>query len=303
MGESAFFMGRGPAARILGVVSYRPSPHFGPDTVRPGLLRHLAAGRAALTAVDPDAYRAAVEALLVEWRARGTGHAESADVRDLNADPHYASPNTDGTWPGPAAGHRPRYDAAYAYDDRQLWWWHDLRWHHLTLADTIVRIGPTVRSPLLARPYGGHTDTAELTLPQVAVWIMAELTARALDPDCGLPPQVRFAALVNPTRHEIRFTAFGLRDGDHVTGTAEPASEAIPYLVQPILQSHHQSTLGGGDVERFRAEVLVPGERRQAQEREHGRGPGTVTVIDTADPVWWTNAPDRPLHITERGRS
>jgi hypothetical protein len=57
MGESAFFLGRGPAARILGVLAYRPSPHFGSDTVRPGLLGHLTAGRTVLTAADPTYLR------------------------------------------------------------------------------------------------------------------------------------------------------------------------------------------------------------------------------------------------------
>jgi hypothetical protein len=289
MGESAFFLGRGPAARILGVVAYRPSPHFGSDTVRPGLLRHLAAGRRALTAADPGAYTAAVEELLVEWRITGKGHAESAGARDLESDPHYASPNTDGTWPGPApAGHRPRYDAAYAYDDRQLLWWNDLRWRPLSLADTIVHMGPAVRTPLLARPYGGHPDTAALTLRQVAVWIMAELATRAMDTDCALPPQLRFAALVNPARHEIRFTAFGLRDADHIEYSTAPASEVIPHLVQPIIQSHNQTSADDPSEQRFRAEVVVPGERRQDQERDQGRGPGTVTVIDTINPIWWT---------------
>lgn len=289
MGESAFFLGRGPAARILATVSHHPSPFFSPNTVRPVLLGHLAAGRGVLTATDPHTDAAAVEELLVEWRAAGSGHAEPAAVRELGADPGYASPNTDGTFPGPApAGDRPNYDAAYAYDDGQLWWWNALRWHRLTVTGTAVSIGPCLRAPLLARPYRGYADTAALTLPQVAVWIMAELATRAMDAECGLPPQLYFAALVNPARHEIRFTTFGLRDHETIEFSTEPVAEVIPNLVQPIIQSHNQTNTAGPDGQRFQAAVDVLDERRQDHERQRGHVPGTVTVIDTGNPAWWT---------------
>jgi hypothetical protein len=156
---------------------------------------------------------------------------------------------------------------------------------------------------MLARPYGGHTDTATLALPQLAVWIMAELATRAIDTDCGLPPQLRFAALVNPTRQEIRFTAFGLRDTDQITNATAPTSEVIPHLAHPLIQSHTHTSTDGTGRQRFRFDVVVPGERRQDQERGQGRGPGTVTVIDTSNPVWWTDQPEQPTHTSERTMS
>lgn len=67
-----------------------------------------------------------------------------------------------------------------------MWLWRAGSWHTLTI--TTDATGDSAVVPA-ARRYGeSYADTTTLDLPQLAVWITAELLARAADPDTGLAP-------------------------------------------------------------------------------------------------------------------
>lgn len=138
------------------------------------------------------------------------------------------------------------------------------------------------------RRYGAsYPDTADLDLPQLAVWIMSELVACAHDPDTGLSPHVRYAAKVNPRCAAIRFTVFGLRDDERFEFPDAPAEQVIAHHAEPIIHAHNWSTPGACSDHRFTYDLRAPEEYVQQAERDRGRGPGTVTVLDTDDAGWW----------------
>lgn len=142
--------------------------------------------------------------------------------------------------------------------------------------------------PLASRQYDdSYLDTRALDLPQLAVWIMAELVARAADPDYGIAPELRYAALVNPTRRELRLTVFGITDDQREDDPGTTTPQVMRFLSTPIVHAHNWTNPADDRGYRFIYTVAVPDERDQRRERRRRRGPGTVTVIGTDDPSWW----------------
>lgn len=248
MGRALFFLGRGRDARLLGSL-YRSTPAEHTNAIpTPQALAALPIGCTMLTASDPDTYATAAADLITGWHTGGFGAAYTADEEQLPSD---TCPDPDGVPTATAvtkAPATPSYQVAYAYDAGQVWWWHEDSWHTITVTtpthpDTDGAGRPTVAVAPAMRRYGAsYPDTADLDLPQLAVWIMSELVACAHDPDTGLSPHVRYAAKVNPRCATIRFTAFGLRDDQRFEFPDAPAEQVIAHHAEPIIHAHNWST-------------------------------------------------------------
>jgi hypothetical protein len=118
---------------------------------------------------------------------------------------------------------------------------------------------------------------------------MAELTARGADGISGLPAHARYSAAVNPTRREIALWAFGLTDDEVREHPDTPASGVMTHYAQPIIDAHNWTNPGAPHDRRFTFTLWAFDQGGQRGLIERGRGPGTVTVIDT-DPNlagWW----------------
>lgn len=288
MARALFLLGRGPTARPLGSL-YRATPAaHATDEPGPQALAALPIGQALVTATEPGDYTAAVADLLLAWRAGGFGEAYTRDEEQLAND---VSPNVDGSFPGHVASplpYEPDFSLAYAFDEGRVWLWLAGAWHTLTVTPGTSAGSVAVAVVPQPRRHGArYPDTARLDLPQLAVWLMAELVARAADPDTGLSPGWRYAAAVNPTRREIRFTVFGPRDEQQREYPAATAGPMVGVHAARIIDAHNWTNPTDARDHRFTHTVDTPTQAAQRVETERGRGPGTVTVIDTEITNWW----------------
>jgi hypothetical protein len=116
---------------------------------------------------------------------------------------------------------------------------------------------------------------------------MAGLIAYAADPDCGLAPELRYGALVNPIRRELRLIVFGMAEDQREENPESTSGLVMRLLASPVVHAHNWTNPADYRDDRFIYTVTAPDRRHQRRERARRRGPGTVTVIDIDDPSWW----------------
>ncbi|MGW5646228.1 hypothetical protein ACWEV3_40215 [Saccharopolyspora sp. NPDC003752] len=140
-------------------------------------------------------------------------------------------------------------------------------------------ITPDTSAAPTGRMYGvSYEDTAALDLAQLAVWLMAELVTSAADPDAGLPPEARYAALVYPGGRSITFVVFGIDPAD--AGSFATAQEIMNRAIKPVLHAHNWHNPDDPHDHRFLAAAIVPNNADHEHAlRAQGHGPGTVTVF------------------------
>jgi hypothetical protein len=292
MGRAVFFAGRGPLAFPVISLHHNTSQHD--DDPTPALLAALPVGRLTLTAATIEDYLDRTGDLLTAWHAAGFRHGRRYEPYNKHDDSTEAIPECPG-YDGAFVLDNGLlldselidrdFDVAYAFSDGRVWWWRAGVWHTITLTDSPadgVRVEPA------SRQHGeSYLDTATLDLPELAVWIMAELVASAADPDYGLAPELRYAALVNPTRRELRLTVFGVTDDQREESSGTTTRQVMRLFTTPIVHAHNWSNPDDHRDYRFIYTVAAPGEHGQRQERRRRRGPGTVTVIRTDTVNWW----------------
>ena len=307
MARAVFFAGRGPLAFPVIALNHHTSQDDGPT---PALLACLPIGRLALTATTIEDYLDRAGDLLTAWQAAGfhRGHRYEYN-RPYNKHDEVEAipvcPGHDGEFVLDYFGTVDSnlvdtdFELAYAFSDGRVWWWRAGVWHTITVTDSaghdLATMNASVDYPVdgvrvepASRQYGdSYLDTRTLDLPQLAVWIMAEMVAFATDPDYGLAPELRYAALVNPTRRELRLTVFGITDDQREEDPGTTTPQVMRFLSTPIVHAHNWTNPGDYRDYRFIYTVSVPDEREQRRERRRRRGPGTVTVIGTDDPSWW----------------
>jgi hypothetical protein len=274
-GMAAFFTGRGDTSTPHGLITAH-TPNPAPD---PATIAALPVGRRLLTATTAEDFHTALAAFATAWRAAGFGDATTDHTEPPPALGTCAPPDGDnsGRFPGPV----------YAFDgDRVLYYQPDRshptpnrgRWHILTLTTTdegtAVDLAPATR-----RHGESYLDTEALDLPQLAVWLMADLTHLARDTTSAVPPQSRFAVAVNTARAEIRLYHYGLTDADDGRGAWAAVAAAAA--------AHNWTNPHDNGDRRFTLLPHTPGDYEIPELRERGRGPGTVTVL--ADPhAFWS---------------
>lgn len=292
MGRAVFFAGRGRLA--FPVISLHHNTSHYDDGPTPALLAAMPVGRLTLTASTIEDYLDRTGDLLNAWYAAGFHRARRYEPYDKHDDSTEAIPECpgyDGAFvfdnglPPDSELLDRDFDGAYAFSDGRVWWWRAGVWHTITLTDSTpdgVRVEPA------SRQHGeSYLDTATLDLPQLAVWIMAELVASAADPDHGLAPELRYAALVNPTRRELRLTVFGVTDDQREETSGTTTRQVMRALTMPIVHGHNWTNPDDRRDYRFTYTMTVPDEHNQRRERSRRRGPGTVTVIRTDTANWW----------------
>lgn len=307
MGRAVFFAGRGPLAFPVISLNHDTSHDDGPT---PALLATLPIGRLALTASTIEDYLERAGDLLAGWQAAGFRHGRWYEPdRPYNKHDHVEAipecPGHDGAFMLDYSGTVDSdlidrdFDLAYAFSDGRVWCWRAGVWHTITIGDyashDLVTMKATMDLPVdgvrvspASRQHGeSYLDTWMLDLPQLAVWIMAELIAAAADPDHGLAPELRYAALVNPTRRELRLTVFGVTDDQREEDPGTTTGQVMRVLTTPIVHAHNWANPADSRDYRFIYTVTAPDERDQRRERRRRRGPGTVTVIRTDNPTWW----------------
>lgn len=130
-----------------------------------------------------------------------------------------------------------------------------------------------------------YSDTAELNLPELALWLLAELTVRGEDPHTGLPQQARYGALVNPRQRALFLHVFGL---DIAAGCKWINVErGLAHHIEPILDAHNWHDPDRPTNRRFHfcgLSLIAPD--LEVVLRRDGRGPATVTVIDSPLEDW-----------------
>jgi hypothetical protein len=274
-GMAAFFTGRGDTSTPHGLITAH-TPNLPPD---PATIAALPIGRQLLTATTAEDFHTALAAFADVWRAAGFGDA-----------------TTDHTDPPPALGTCPPPDGdclrrfthpAYAFDGDQVlycqrgwprWVPNRATWYALTVTTTDE--GTAVDLVPATRRHGeSYLDTEALDLPQLAVWLMADLTRLARDTTSVIPPQSRFAVAVNTARAEIRLYHYGLTRADDGRAVWEAVSAATAF--------HNWTNPHDNADRRFTVLPDTPRDDQIPELRERGRGPGTVTVL--AEPhTFWT---------------
>jgi hypothetical protein len=274
----------------------------------PALLAALPIGRLVLTASTIEDYLGRTGDLLAAWQAARFHHGRRYDPYNKDDDTTEAIPECpghDGTFVNADSDTVDSdlidrdFDLAYAFSDGRVWWWRAGGWHTITVTDNaghdLATMTAAVDCPVggvrvspASRQYGeSYLATQTLDLPQLAVWIMAELVAYTADPDYGLAPQFRYGALVNPTRRELRITVFGMTDDQRGKTPECTPGPVMRLLASPIVHAHNWTNPADYRDYRFTHTVTIADERDQRRERARHRGPGTVTVIGTDDPSWW----------------
>lgn len=271
--HTGLFTGRGDTSTPIGLLfAHTDTPPPDPATVA-----RIPIARRLLTATTEHDYRAALVAFAAAWRAGGFGDTlcDHTDPRpDLGTCPP-ADGSTTGHWAG----------TAYTFDDGQVLYYrpHPGRrrggqWHTITLTDPRdSAIGVTPAS----RRYGeSYRDTAGLDLPNLTAWIMGVLTGSGR-------AAVRYAAAVNPARAEIKLYLYGLDDtpGGDSHDRAASVHHALDH-VEAVTTSHNWTNPHDDEDHRFRLLPHVVGEHDGPDLRAHGRGPGTVTVVNEPAPFW-----------------
>lgn len=307
MGRAVFFAGRGPLAFPV-IALHHSTTHD--DAPTPPLLATLPIGQRTLTASTIEDYLQRADDLLTAWHAAGFEPGRRYEYnRPYNKHDEVETipecPGPDGEfifdYSGPLGSDLidRDFDLAYAFSDGRVWCWHARVWHPITIGDyagpdlatTKASMGlpaDGVRVSPASRHHGeSYLDTWMRDLPELAVWIMAELVTSAADPDQGLAPELRYAALVNPTRRELRLTVFGVTDDQCEDGPETTAPQVMRLLSTPIVHAHNWNNPDDSRDYRFLYTVTAPDERSQRRERRRHRGPGTVTVISADTPTWW----------------
>lgn len=308
MGRAVFFAGRGPLAFPVISLNHETSQQDGGPT--PTLLATLPIGQRTLTASSIEDYLQRADDLLTAWHAAGFDPGRRYEYNrpynkhdEVGAIPECPGPDGEFMfdYSGPLGSDLidRDFDLAYAFSDGRVWWWRAGVWHTITVTDSaghdLASMSASVDCPRdgvrvepASRQYGdSYLDTRTLDLPELAVWIMAELVATAADPDYGLAPELRYAALVNPTRRELRLTVFGMTDDQREDVPGTTTGQVARLLSTPIVHAHNWTNPADYRDYRFIYTVTAPDERDQRREHGRRRGPGTVTVIGTDDPSWW----------------
>lgn len=272
-GRAGIFTGRGVASRPHGMlISYAPAPP--PD---PATLAALPVGRRFLTATNTVSFRDALSDLATAWRAAGFGDATDGPV-DLGT-----CPAADNTPTGDFT------DRSYTFDTGQVLYYarvpgtFDAQWHTVAITD-LADGDSTVALTPAARAYGDrYADTAAVDLPQLAVWLLAELTHHTRAKAVPAWKQARFAAAVNVARNEIHLYAHGI-DDLHCASTEEDRA-AFGELVAST-QAHNWINPHDLGDRRFHLYTRVVTEHDSATLGGRGRLPGTVSVVDDPGAFW-----------------
>ncbi|GAA1937861.1 hypothetical protein [Amycolatopsis minnesotensis] len=282
-GYAGFFTGRGDTSTAHGLaVAYTPDPPPEPAT-----LALLPVGRRLLSATTEHDYLDALGAFVTGWRAAGCGDATSD-----HADP----PPALGTCPPADGDHGGHWSgAAYTFDNGEVLYYpavHERpyrpgrgQWHTITL--TGAPAAPRVDLTPASRRYGkSYLDTWALDLPALAAWLMAELTALGRNVTSAVWPDVRYAAVANTARDEIKLYLYGL---DDTPGTRRPPGDADRRAFDEItaLAAAHGWSNPHDDTDRRFGLLTHVGTAYDGPDlRAQGRGPGTITVIDDPNPLW-----------------
>jgi hypothetical protein len=194
---------------------------------------------------------------------------------------------------------------AYAFDGDQVlyyqrgcprWLPNRVTWYALTVTTTDE--GTVVALVPATRLHGeSYLDTEALDLPQLAVWLMADLTRLARDTTSVIPPQSRFAVAVNNARAEIRLYHYGLTRADD--------GRAVWEAVSAATAAHNWTNPHDIRDRRFTLLPDTPRDDQIPELRERGRGPGTVTVLCRTPHLLDLNwaAETSTSHIRPKGES
>ena len=282
-GHAGFFTGRGDASTAYGfVTAYTPDPPPDPATVA-----LLPVGRRLLSATTERDFHDALGAFVAGWRAGGFGDATSDHTDPPPALGTCAPADGDhgGHWSGPA----------YTFADGQVLYYPSAlgrprrpgggQWHGITLAGTPE--APRVELTPASRRYSeSYVDTRALGLSALAVWLMAELTALGRDPASAVWPDVRFAAVANPARDEIKLYLYGLDDTPGSRRPAEGTDRRAFGEITALAAGHGWTNPHDDTDRRYGLLTHVVSGYDGPDLRAQGRGPGTITVIDDPSPLW-----------------
>lgn len=272
-GRAGIFTGRGVASRPLGMlISYAPAPP--PD---PATLVALPVGRRFLTATSTASFHDALSDLATAWRAAGFGDATDGPV-DLGT-----CPAADNTPTGDFTDHSYTFDTGQVLYYARIPGTFDVQWHTVAITDFADGDSTVALTPA-ARAYGDrYPDTAALDLPQLAVWLLAELTHHTQAMAIPGWMRARFAAAVNTARNEIHLYVHGI--DDHHCAPTEDDRAALAELVAST-QAHNWTNPHDLGDRRFHLYTRVVTEHDAATLGARGRLPGTVSVVDDHDAFW-----------------
>lgn len=149
---------------------------------------------------------------------------------------------------------------------------------------------PQIELTPVSRRYGkSYQDSAALDLTHLATWLLAEMTVRCADPALGLR-QPRYAMLVNvhPSRPALFFRVFDTDLHESDDDAASAAVRDFRRLARLVFGAHNYSNPRDPSDVRFVFDGLaLVGADLEATLRAEGRGPGTITVIDSGQQGWW----------------
>lgn len=277
------YSGRATRSILRGFLGYGP-PDVVPDPVT---IAALPVGRRFLTATTEPDFHAALDGLAEAWRAggfgpAGSGYDEPLPTLDARRHEHH---------------HRTYRDvrSAYAFDDGRVFYQPQARpgghdgetyWYTLTLTRGLGGEAGVAVIPE-SRVYGeSYPDTAALTLPQVAVWLLADLTRRAASDTSPIWPQVRFAVVVNTACDQIRLYLYGIDDTPGQRRVPTDTDFAALDDIQTVARAVGWTNPDDDPDRRFTLDTHVVADYEHPVLRQEGRTPGTVTVINDTDPFW-----------------